>query len=62
MGDTAQEYRSRMNLRVKVLDFVQLGGPDLTKSRTEADSDIAPSLGMGAFNLQRSNESFRLGR
>ena len=26
---------------------VQLGGPDLTKSRTEADSDVAPSLGMG---------------
>ena len=23
------------------------GGPDLTKSRTDADSDIAPSLGMG---------------
>ena len=30
-----------------VLSTVKNGGPDLTKSRTEADSDIAPSLGMG---------------
>ena len=29
---------SRTNRSVKVLDFVQLGGPDWTKSRTEADS------------------------
>ena len=30
-----------------VRSTVRHGGPDLTKSRTEADSDIAPSLGMG---------------
>ena len=30
-----------------VRSTVRLGGLDLTKSRTEADSDIAPSLGMG---------------
>ena len=30
-----------------VLSTVQNGGPDLTKSRTEAESDVAPSLGMG---------------
>ena len=30
-----------------VMNSVRHGGLDLTKSRTEADSDIAPSLGMG---------------
>ena len=34
-------------LNGRVMNSVLHGGPDLTKSRTEADSDIAPSLGMG---------------
>ena len=34
-------------LNGRVMNSVRHGGPDLTKSRTEADSDIAPSLGMG---------------
>ena len=34
-------------LHTPVLSTVKSGGPDLTKSRTDADSDIAPSLGMG---------------
>ncbi len=36
-----------MALNGSVLSTVPVGGLDLTKSRTEADSDIAPSLGMG---------------
>ena len=42
-GRNAEE----MPLDGSVLSTVKIGGPDLTKSRTEADSDIAPSLGMG---------------
>ena len=34
-------------LNGRVMNSVLSGGPDLTKSRTEVDSDIAPSLGMG---------------
>ena len=30
-----------------VMNSVRHGGPDWTKSRTEADSDVTPSLGMG---------------
>ena len=30
-----------------VMNSVRHGGPDLTKSRTDADSDVTPSLGMG---------------
>ena len=30
-----------------VLSTIQFGGLDLTKSRTDADSDVTPSLGMG---------------
>ena len=36
-----------MVLNGSVLSTVKNGGLDLTKSRTDADSDIAPSLGMG---------------
>ena len=42
-GRNAEE----MALNGSVLSTVKNGGLDLTKSRTEADSDIAPSLGMG---------------
>ena len=41
-ADTAE-----VALNGRVMNSVHAGGPDLTKSRTEADSDIAPSLGMG---------------
>ena len=34
-------------LRVPVLSNLHYGGPDWTKSRTEADSDVTPSCGMG---------------
>ena len=34
-------------LHAPVLSTVKSGGPDLTKSRTEADSDVTPSFGMG---------------
>ena len=34
-------------LNGRVMNSVRHGGPDLTKSRTEAESDVAPSLGMG---------------
>ena len=36
-------------LHAPVLSTVKYGGPDLTKSRTEADSDVTPSLGMGTM-------------
>ena len=32
--ESAQGYMTRTNLNVKVLDFVQLGGPILTVDRT----------------------------
>ena len=38
-----------MALHTPVLSTVKFGGPDLTKSRTEADSDVTPSLGMGTM-------------
>ena len=44
IGDSDAE---ELALHAPVLSTVKSGGPDLTKSRTEADSDIAPSLGMG---------------
>ena len=34
-------------LHAPVLSTVKSGGPDLTKSRTEADSEVTPSFGMG---------------
>ena len=34
-------------LNGRVMNSVRHGGPDLTKSRTDADSDVTPSLGMG---------------
>ena len=37
----------KVTLPVPVLSTLPDGGPDLTKSRTDADSDITPSLGMG---------------
>ena len=37
----------KVALNGSVLSTVKNGGLDLTKSRTEADSDITPSLGMG---------------
>ena len=36
-----------MALHSPVLSTVKSGGPDWTKSRTEADSDVTPSCGMG---------------
>ena len=45
---------------MKVLDFVKSGGLDLTKSRTEADSDIAPSLGMGTVYVSVASSSHHL--
>ena len=34
-------------LNGRVMNSVHVGGPDWTKSRTEADSEVTPSLGMG---------------
>ena len=42
-GKDAEE----MALHSPVLSAVKFGGPDWTKSRTEADSRVTPSLGMG---------------
>ena len=38
---------AQIALNGRVMNSVRHGGLDLTKSRTEADSDITPSLGMG---------------
>ena len=44
------------------LSGANLSGLDLTKSRTEADSDVTPSLGMGmVIPLSQSTSSCRLG-
>ena len=43
-----------------VVSTVCVGGPDLTKSRTDADSDIAPSLGMGTVYVSVASFSHHL--
>ena len=40
-----------------VLSTVKLGGPDWTKSRTEADSDVTPSDGMGMVYVRTASSS-----
>ena len=35
--ETGSDYKARTNLKVKVLDFVQLGGPTLTIDRTNLE-------------------------
>ena len=40
-----------------VLSTVQVGGPDWTKSRTEADSDVTPSCGMGIVYVRTASSS-----
>ena len=40
-----------------VLSTVQVGGPDWTKSRTEADSDVTPSWGMGMVYVRTASSS-----
>ena len=37
----------------EVMNIGVVGGPDLTKSRTEADSDVTPSFGMGWCTSER---------
>ena len=40
-----------------VLSIVKSGGPDWTKSRTEADSDVTPSDGMGIVYVRTASSS-----
>ena len=40
-----------------VMNSVRHGGPDWTKSRTEADSDVTPSLGMGIVYVRTASSS-----
>ena len=40
-----------------VLSTVKSGGPDWTKSRTEADSDVTPSWGMGMVYVRTASSS-----
>ena len=40
-----------------VLSTVKLGGPDWTKSRTEADSEVTPSEGMGIVYVSTASSS-----
>ena len=40
-----------------VLSTVKYGGPDWTKSRTEADSDVTPSWGMGIVYVRTASSS-----
>ena len=46
-----------MALNGSVLSTVKFGGPDWTKSRTEADSDDTPSWGMGIVYLKTASSS-----
>ena len=39
--ESAKDYMSRTNLNVKVLDFVQLGGPYLTERSTKFELVVA---------------------
>ncbi len=42
-------------LHAPVLSTVKFGGLDLTKSRTEADSEVTPSLGMGMVYVRTAS-------
>ena len=44
-------------LHSSVLSTVQFGGPDWTKSRTGADSDVIPSWGMGIVYVRTASSS-----
>ncbi|MYC36831.1 MAG: recombinase family protein [Chloroflexi bacterium] len=44
-------------LHSPVLSTVKSGGPDWTKSRTEADSDVTPSCGMGMVYVRTASSS-----
>ena len=44
-------------LHSPVLSSVKSGGPDWTKSRTEADSDVTPSCGMGIVYVRTASSS-----
>ncbi len=46
-GPVGGRNAEEMALNGSVLSTVKNGGPDLTKSRTQADSRVAPSLGIG---------------
>ena len=46
-----------MALHSPVLSTVKSGGPDWTKSRTEADSDVTPSWGMGMVYVRTASSS-----
>ena len=50
-GRNAEE----MPLDGSVLSTVKIGGPDLTKSRTEADSEVTPSFGMGMVYVRTAS-------
>ena len=52
-GRDAQEIA----LSAPVLSTVTHGGPDWTKSRTEADSDVTPSWGMGMVYVRTASSS-----
>ena len=52
-GRDAQEIA----LAAPVLSTVTHGGPDWTKSRTEADSDVTPSEGMGMVYVNTASSS-----
>ena len=52
-GKDAQEIA----LGTSVLSSVTHGGPDWTKSRTEADSDVTPSCGMGMVYVRTASSS-----
>ncbi len=41
----------------QVLSTIPYGGPDWTKSRTEADSDVTPSCGMGIVYVRTASSS-----
>ena len=47
MEFAARDYCSQTNARTRDLSLVRPGGPEWTKSRTEADSDVTPSFGIG---------------
>ena len=45
----------KVALNGSVLSTVKNGGPDLTKSRTEADSEVTPSFGMGMVYVRTAS-------
>ena len=57
--ESAQDYMSRTNLKVKVLDFVQLGGVDSTSNPSGFSIPSGVSLSLTTYTRDLKRLEFR---